>query len=188
MREMRSLFLVSWVESPSTSMTLWTCDSEERCGAVEIAGVPVGLGDAILGDLDSGRVCRGTAWAPAYGLAVSDVAAVSSLSDIVALADLRCLSEGRATAGLLAAAAATPAPPLRRAFFRRSVASSKAAFTSFRFLTGGSLMTSAKRGANSGSNTPSILAPSVGRRIGEAGGDGSDTACRRSDESGRAYT
>lgn len=140
---------------------LCTWASEDLLGASEGARAVVGLDETILGDRDSGRVCNGSAW----------------LLD--PLTDRLCFRLGSMSSVFTAAAAETPSPPLRRAFFRRSVASSKASLAVFRFLTGGSLMISEVSVLDEGRNTASISAPSAS---GEVGGVGPAASQTKSDD------
>ena len=150
--EMISLFLASMSLPSGASVMLSTRHRDDRFGASEGVRAVGGRDDDTLGERDNGRVCKGMAWFPD------------------ALTDRRCFRLGRVSSVLNATAAATPSPPFRRAFLRRSAASSNVSLTVLRFRTGGSLMTSAWVNTGPGRKTASASAPSA---CGDPGGVGS---------------
>lgn len=159
--QMNSLLFLSTGDSSGfagVSETLCNRESPDLLATADTEGSRTlpGLAEATLDDRDRGRFCRGTPCCPL-------------------LIDLRCLRPGNDSSVFAsdAAAAETPPPPCLRAFFCRSVASSKTSFALLRFLTGGLLMTSGAStvcGILVGRNVASKLCASM---PGEGGGVGS---------------
>ena len=159
-----SLFFASAESSPEISAILCARDKAERCAG--------STADREVGGRESARLdargCRVSYSCPVW------------LSTPLPLR--RCLRDGMQGSFLIAAAAATPSPPFRRAFFLRSSALSNASLTLLRLRTGGSLMISAAFGCDVGRKIASLHDVPVG----DCGGVGSAGAVKTFEFSGSA--